>query len=280
MFLNKLAGRSFNDLMIYPVYPFVLRDYTSDVLDLSSGDSFRDLSKPMAVQKKSREKYYREQYQYLLSEYNRRLENEDATLDPVSCPVYHYGSHYSNSGTVLHFLVRLPPFTQMFLHYQDRSFDIPDRTFHSMNVTWNLSSGDSTTDFKEMIPEFFYLPEFLTNSEHFDFGKRHNGIKVNDVNLPVWCRSDPRLFVLINRQSLESDYVSKHLHQWIDLSMKPALHLMPSNFSFSLPTAQSLASSSRVNTPLRPLTYSIRQLTMASKSTRLKIRSKEMHSSQ
>lgn len=33
---------------------------------------------------------------------------------------YHYGSHYSNSGTVLHFLVRLPPFTKMFLAYQGK----------------------------------------------------------------------------------------------------------------------------------------------------------------
>lgn len=31
---------------------------------------------------------------------------------------YHYGSHYSNSGTVLHFLVRVPPFTNYFLRYQ------------------------------------------------------------------------------------------------------------------------------------------------------------------
>jgi len=31
---------------------------------------------------------------------------------------YHYGSHYSNSGSVLHFLVRLPPFTKMFLGFQ------------------------------------------------------------------------------------------------------------------------------------------------------------------
>ena len=54
--------------------------------------------------------------------------------------------------------------------------------------------------------------------EHFDFGQRHNGIKVDNVNLPIWCRSDPRLFVLINRQALESDFVSRNLHQWIDLS--------------------------------------------------------------
>ena len=42
----------------------------------------------------------------------------------------------------------------------DQSFDIPDRTFHSMNTTWRLSSFESMTDVKELIPEFFYLPEF------------------------------------------------------------------------------------------------------------------------
>jgi len=69
------------------------------------------------------------------------------------------------SGTVLHFLVRLPPFTQLFLDYQDSSFDIPDRTFHSMETTYRLSSYASTTDVKELIPEFFFLPEFLCNLE-------------------------------------------------------------------------------------------------------------------
>src|SRR5262245_32993376 len=31
---------------------------------------------------------------------------------------YHFGSHYSNSGIVLNYLVRLPPFTQLVLEYQ------------------------------------------------------------------------------------------------------------------------------------------------------------------
>lgn len=78
---------------------------------------------------------------------------------------YHYGSHYSNSGIVLHFLVRLPPFTGMFLAFQGQNFDIADRTFRNMATTWWLSSSESATDVKEMIPEFFYLPEFLSNSE-------------------------------------------------------------------------------------------------------------------
>lgn len=47
----------------------------------------------------------------------------------------------------------------------DRSFDIPDRTFHSLATTWRLSSFESATDVKELIPEFFFLPEFLENTE-------------------------------------------------------------------------------------------------------------------
>lgn len=49
--------------------------------------------------------------------------------------------------------------------FSDQSFDIPDRTFHSTNTTWRLSSYESMTDVKELIPEFFYLPEFLVNRE-------------------------------------------------------------------------------------------------------------------
>lgn len=39
--LNKMAGRSFNDLMQYPVFPFVLADFGHEVLDLTDIKSFR-----------------------------------------------------------------------------------------------------------------------------------------------------------------------------------------------------------------------------------------------
>ena len=39
--LNKMAGRSFNDLMQYPVFPFVLANFGSKVLDLNDVTSFR-----------------------------------------------------------------------------------------------------------------------------------------------------------------------------------------------------------------------------------------------
>ncbi|XP_063958609.1 lysosomal-trafficking regulator-like isoform X1 [Lytechinus pictus] len=213
--LNKLGGRSFNDLMQYPVVPFVLNNYVDEKIDLTKEKYFRDLTKPVAVQNKDREERYKENFKALQEEYdkNHRM-GEETTL--VIAP-YHYGSHYSNSGTVLQYLVRLPPFTQMFLHYQDNHFDLPDRTFHSIQTSWFLSSFQSTTDVKELIPEFFFLPEFLLNNQGYDFGFRQSGEAVHNVILPPWAKDDARLFVQIMKQALESTYVSQKLHSWVDL---------------------------------------------------------------
>jgi hypothetical protein len=42
-----LADRSFNDLTQYPVFPWVVQDYSSPRLDLDSRKTYRDLSKPI-----------------------------------------------------------------------------------------------------------------------------------------------------------------------------------------------------------------------------------------
>uniref|UniRef100_A0A1X7VEE8 Uncharacterized protein n=2 Tax=Amphimedon queenslandica TaxID=400682 RepID=A0A1X7VEE8_AMPQE len=216
MELNKLAGRTFNDLMQYPIFPFILSDYTSEELDLSKDSSFRILERPISIQDDSKIKKYIDRYQYILNECTNQGFMMPG-LSSISSKPYHYGSHYSNSGIVLHFLVRIPPFTDMFLDFQGKSFDIADRSFHKVATTWWLSSSESATDVKELIPEFFYFPEFLTNSERFKLGEKQNGETVDHVVLPPWAKGDPRLFVLKHRQALESEYVSKHLHEWIDL---------------------------------------------------------------
>ena len=53
---------------------------------------------------------------------------------------------------------------------QGGHFDLPDRLFHSIPVAWVSASSTNMADVKELIPEFFYLPEFLKNSNHFDLG--------------------------------------------------------------------------------------------------------------
>ncbi len=62
MFLNTLAGRSYNDLMQYPVFPWILADYDSDELNLNDPATFRDLSKPMGAQTIDRLKQFEKRY--------------------------------------------------------------------------------------------------------------------------------------------------------------------------------------------------------------------------
>lgn len=50
MQLNSFAGRTYNDLMQYPVMPWVLRDYTSKMIDLANPMVYRDLSRPIGAQ--------------------------------------------------------------------------------------------------------------------------------------------------------------------------------------------------------------------------------------
>lgn len=42
--------------------------------------------------------------------------------------------------------------------------------FHSIQNEWESGSKDNMSDVRELIPEFFYLPDFLVNSNQFDFG--------------------------------------------------------------------------------------------------------------
>lgn len=71
---------------------------------------------------------------------------------------------------VCSYLVRLEPFTQHFLRLQGGHFDLADRMFHSVKEAWLSASKHNMADVKELIPEFFYLSEFLQNSNHFDLG--------------------------------------------------------------------------------------------------------------
>lgn len=200
--LNTMAGRTFNDLTQYPIMPHILADYASEELDLTNPSSFRDLSKPMGALDDKRFERFEEKY---------------AALEEMSEVPYFYGSHYSNLGTVLHYLVRLEPFSTGFIEFQGGRFDLPDRSFHSIEQTWRLSSKQSSSDVKELIPEFFTLSNFLCNENRYDLGVKQNGEEVNHVILPPWAKGDPRRFMDKCREALECKYVSEHLHEWIDL---------------------------------------------------------------
>lgn len=63
MQLNTIAGRTYNDLTQYPVFPWVLADYTSETIDLRNPAVYRDLSKPIGALNPQRLKHFIERYE-------------------------------------------------------------------------------------------------------------------------------------------------------------------------------------------------------------------------
>ncbi|KAK3003294.1 hypothetical protein RJ639_018518 [Escallonia herrerae] len=203
MHLNTLAGRGYSDLTQYPVFPWVLSDYESENLDLSNIKTFRRLDKPMGCQTVEGEEEFKKRY--------------DSWDDP-EVPKFHYGSHYSSAGIVLFYLLRLQPFSTENQKLQGGQFDHADRLFNSIRDTWSSAAGKgNTSDVKELIPEFFYMPEFLENRFNLDLGEKQSGEQVGGVVLPPWAKGSAREFIRKHREALESDYVSQNLHHWIDL---------------------------------------------------------------
>lgn len=215
LYLNDRGERSFHDCSQYPVFPWVLRNYTSTDLDLNDPQTYRDLSKPIGALNIERLERLKERY--------------DNMCLPSDHQRFLYGSFYSNPGFVVYFLCRLHP--ELSLCLNGGRFDHPDRLFHSMVDTWK-SVLTSDSDVKELLPEFYMTSEFhdreedddehrqdgdfLLNRNLIDFGIRHDNIRVGDVILPPWAEN-AKDFIYKMRLALESDYVSQHLHQWIDL---------------------------------------------------------------
>ncbi|XP_058138550.1 lipopolysaccharide-responsive and beige-like anchor protein isoform X2 [Dasypus novemcinctus] len=200
MFLNTIAGRTYNDLNQYPVFPWVITNYESEELDLTLPSNFRDLSKPIGALNPKRAAFFAERYE---------------SWEDDQVPKFHYGTHYSTASFVLAWLLRIEPFTTYFLNLQGGKFDHADRTFSSISRAWRNSQRD-TSDIKELIPEFYYLPEMFVNFNNYNLGVMDDGTVVCDVELPPWAKTAEE-FVRINRLALESEFVSCQLHQWIDL---------------------------------------------------------------
>jgi len=202
--LNILSGRSYNDICQYPVFPWVLADYTSsEIPDLTDKENFRDLSKPVGALNPDR-----------LGEF---LDRFNDFADP-SIPPFMYGSHYSTSaGVVLHFLVRLHPFAGLHRQLQSGHFDVADRLFSSVPRTWGMCTGQSAAEVKEITPEWYCNPAFLRNANNFKLGTSQDGDVLGDVELPPWADNSPEKFIEVMRAALESEICSSMLPDWIDL---------------------------------------------------------------
>lgn len=160
-------------------------------------------------------------------------------IDPdIECETipHCFGSHYSNSMYVSHFLGRLFPYSITMIEIQGTGFDCSERLFLCLDKTF-ISSTSEKGDLRELVPEFYYLPELFLNLNEFNFGKidiknfvgsvdylneileknnRNNIVDVQDVLLPNWCKYNPYLLIINKRELLENKN-KIDLNPWIDL---------------------------------------------------------------
>ena len=80
---------------------------------------------------------------------------------------YIYGSHYSNPLYVCHYLTRVFPYCNISIELQGDKFDDPNRMLISVSKSFEASSSHEG-DLRELIPEFFYLPELFINKNNLD----------------------------------------------------------------------------------------------------------------
>ncbi|KAK8807089.1 hypothetical protein WA158_003848 [Blastocystis sp. Blastoise] len=207
--LNIFAGRSFNNLAQYPVFPWIFKDYTSATLDLSNPNVYRDLSKPIGALNPDRLESFKERYEVMKEMY---ASDDGSSVNSVP---FLYGTHYSSAGYTLFYLVREEPYTLLHIYLQSGVFDEAERLFTSVEGCFQ-SAMNSNGDVKELTPEWYYLPSFLVNQNKLPLGTKQDGTVINNVILPPWA-SSPEQFIYFQREGLESTYTDMHIAQWIDL---------------------------------------------------------------
>ncbi|OMJ72860.1 hypothetical protein SteCoe_28600 [Stentor coeruleus] len=201
MILNKYSSRSCNDLSQYPIFPWIISEYSSEFISFQDKFIQRILKYPVRAQNENIRNSLKERYE------NWNFSN----LDP-----FHYGSHYSCPAIVLYYTIRLEPYKTQAKDFQGGKFDIADRLFLSFLKAWRGCVDIKSTSCKELIPELFFSSYIFNNFTQETLGITHDKIKVINIEPPKWAESNWD-FLVKHRMILESPSVSEELPNWIDL---------------------------------------------------------------
>ena len=146
------------------------------------------------------------------------IKNDKDNKNNINNQIYIYGSHYSNPLYVCHYLTRIFPFSNISIELQGDKFDDPNRLLISVNKSFEGSSSHEG-DVRELIPEFFYLPEIFINKNNLDLKikSKSNINKSNDVILPKWADNNNYIFITKLKTYLESEEVNIKINKWFDL---------------------------------------------------------------
>jgi len=220
--LNLISNRSYNDIYQYPIFPLLYFYDKKIIKDKdNSSTSFslivRNLSNHIGFQTGTESSINRKKSYISLN----KLKLEDKVECSINKNVCYFSTHYSNGLYTSNFLIRINPYSFIAIEFQGDGFDTPNRLFHSIENSFYTISYFST-DIRELIPEFYYLPEMMINLNQLNLGTRSNGKKVDNVNMPSEFNELNKgenyeifKFIEFMKNSLEKNFMN--LYSWIKL---------------------------------------------------------------
>ena len=224
-YLNLFSSRSYNDVNQYPVFPWIITEYTkTSPPDLTSDSNptltnssdyvpmIRPFNCPMGMIDITEES--RERKENYIMHFTSTDKDPDENFD-------RYGSHYSTSLYLTYYLVRVFPFSYLRIEIQGKNFDDPNRLFSALDNSFK-NAISTKSDLRELIPEFFCLPEMFYNMNDLNLGEvvdEQTKLKklVNNIKMPPWASNDAYIFIKYHREMLESIEVSEKIHEWFNI---------------------------------------------------------------
>ena len=207
MLINLLSNRTFLDLYQYPIFPWLI--YNEQIENKNKYIlKQRDLNILMAQMilgnDEKRIRMFKDSYELMLTELkenNYKLEDNIFKKDKIDeinkcikneyiepyhiSRVYYFNTHYSNIVYTNGYLIRIFPFSFGCIELQGDYFDIFNRLFHSIQKSFE-NSCIQKSDIREILPEFFYLPEMFLNINKLKFNdKDENLFEFPEIDDPI-----------------------------------------------------------------------------------------------
>ena len=198
LYINKYAGRTYNDINQYPIFPWIILNIYENGNKYEN--KYRNFILPISIQNKPQREF---------AKTNFIFSKDDNPNFP-----FHFRLHYSNGAYVSLYLERLSPFTDYQIKLQKNKFDSPDRQFSSYGelISVLLNNNDN----RELIPDLFYTFEYFYNLNYNFFGKRVSDQQiVNNIEIPYSFKS-PAEFVYYMRYIINEDEIKDMINEWID----------------------------------------------------------------
>ena len=194
LLINKFTDRSYNVLSQYLILAWHLLNFDN----IYNPENIRNFNYPWIVK---------------FEEIEEPKKNEENKNEFNS----HFPNLYSNYMYTIHYLIRSYPFINGQIKLQENKFDSPARQFYSILETYNIFKENPQLNM-ELVPEFYFMPEFYLNINYCNYGILKVGGKNSLINNLEIGPCFHQILEIINyhQTNINSECIYPKINKWID----------------------------------------------------------------